>query len=284
MVRWAGGVGGMLPVMECFGGTAIQHHSRSPVVATPPSPTACVFRVAGGPLTGKDSLDLKILTTVFCNPHGTKASLIANNGTAQSPVSDSMSVAADSGISKTENQTSSSIRSSTTNHTTGATGSKLELHSNETTTYAPQLTTSICVTCNQAERNFSGHPRSNPTESWNDRTSGVILKAPTEPNDTENYSTIKPDMSADDSKTMSPLKGKGFLIPVSCVVVVIGIVVIVFLYKMCQRKPPAAESTGPKVSAQNKESVKLLSVKTATPDSDMKRTTPAHHMEFIAEC
>ncbi|XP_066430073.1 endomucin [Eleutherodactylus coqui] len=75
---------------------------------------------------------------------------------------------------------------------------------------------------------------------------------------------------------------KGIYIGVGCVLAAVVLVVLIFLYKMCQKKPPAAENREVKVSAQTKESVKLLSVKTATPYSDSKRMSP-NQMESI-EC
>ncbi|XP_075465292.1 endomucin isoform X2 [Ascaphus truei] len=65
--------------------------------------------------------------------------------------------------------------------------------------------------------------------------------------------------------------------------VIVSIVILAFLCKMCQRKTPAVQHTGTKTSAQNKESVKLLSVKTSTPDSDVKRIAPPLQLEFNDE-
>ncbi|XP_069832898.1 endomucin-like isoform X1 [Dendropsophus ebraccatus] len=82
----------------------------------------------------------------------------------------------------------------------------------------------------------------------------------------------------------SPSKSKkGIIIGVGCVLGAVVFVVLIFLYKMCQKKPPAAETSEIKVnrSPQTKESVKLLSVKTATPYSDSKRIS--NQMESI-EC
>ncbi|XP_075057283.1 endomucin [Mixophyes fleayi] len=83
-------------------------------------------------------------------------------------------------------------------------------------------------------------------------------------------------------KQSSTKNKNGIVIGVGCVLAVIVLVVLVFLYKICQKKAPASENTGLKVSAPNKESVKLLSVKTATPYTDAKRIS-SNQMEFI-EC
>ncbi|XP_069599738.1 endomucin isoform X5 [Ranitomeya imitator] len=75
---------------------------------------------------------------------------------------------------------------------------------------------------------------------------------------------------------------KGIIIGIGCVLAAVVFVVLIFLFKMCQKKTPAAENSEIKVSAQTKENVKLLSVKTATPYSDSKRMT-SNQMESI-EC
>ncbi|XP_041435608.1 endomucin-like isoform X2 [Xenopus laevis] len=99
-------------------------------------------------------------------------------------------------------------------------------------------------------------------------------------------STTKPSENDQTLKEMeqSSIKLTGLAIPLSCILVPILLVVAVCLYKMCQKKSPAAESTDTKLSAQNKESVKLLSVKSSATDSDLKRAMPSHNTEFIAEC
>ncbi|XP_077133995.1 endomucin isoform X1 [Ranitomeya variabilis] len=75
---------------------------------------------------------------------------------------------------------------------------------------------------------------------------------------------------------------KGIIIGIGCVLAAVVFVVLIFLFKMCQKKTPAAENSEIKVSTQTKENVKLLSVKTATPYSDSKRMT-SNQMESI-EC
>ncbi|XP_072261726.1 endomucin isoform X1 [Pyxicephalus adspersus] len=75
---------------------------------------------------------------------------------------------------------------------------------------------------------------------------------------------------------------KGIKIGAGCVAAVIAVIVLVVIYKICQRKPPTAENPEVKASAETKENVKLLSVKTDTPNSDMKRTS-SNQMESI-EC
>ncbi|XP_044158360.1 endomucin isoform X2 [Bufo gargarizans] len=75
---------------------------------------------------------------------------------------------------------------------------------------------------------------------------------------------------------------KGIIIGVGCILAAVVFVVLIFLYKMCQKKPPASENSEIKVSTQTKENVKLLSVKTATPYSDSNRIS-SDQMEFI-EC
>ncbi|XP_075705880.1 endomucin [Rhinoderma darwinii] len=107
---------------------------------------------------------------------------------------------------------------------------------------------------------------------------------------TSNYSKIKSTGTwkgnvKDEKDKAQPiaLKSKtGIIIGVGCILAVVVLVVLIFLYKMCQKKPPAAENAEIKVSAQTKESVKLLSVKTATPYSDSKSIS-SNQMESI-EC
>ncbi|XP_063314647.1 endomucin-like isoform X2 [Pelobates fuscus] len=88
----------------------------------------------------------------------------------------------------------------------------------------------------------------------------------------------------EDEKKPQTLNRKGLLIGVGCVVAVIVSVVLVFLCKICRKKLRAAENTGSKVSPQNKESVKLLSVKTSPADSDVKRMALPHQLDYIDEC
>ncbi|XP_053317527.1 endomucin isoform X2 [Spea bombifrons] len=98
----------------------------------------------------------------------------------------------------------------------------------------------------------------------------------------------KTDPSFNPEKELKPeesptLNRKGLLIGVGCVVAVIIFVVLIFLYKICQKKPQEPENTGAKVATQNKESVKLLSVKTSAADSDLKGTNSPHHTDYIVE-
>ncbi|KAM5194727.1 endomucin isoform 2-T2 [Mantella aurantiaca] len=81
---------------------------------------------------------------------------------------------------------------------------------------------------------------------------------------------------------MSATSNRGIKIGAGCVAAVIGVIVLVVIYKICQRKSPATENTEVKTSAETKENVKLLSVKTETPNSDMKRSS-SNQMECI-EC
>ncbi|KAM4706642.1 endomucin [Discoglossus pictus] len=92
------------------------------------------------------------------------------------------------------------------------------------------------------------------------------------------------DQPASEAKN-SKANPKG-IIMVVCIVlaVIVSIVIVAFLYKMCKRKPPAVENTGAKTSAQNKENVKLISVKTSPQESDGKRTSHNSQMDMFAEC
>ncbi|KAM3937181.1 endomucin [Leptodactylus fuscus] len=103
-----------------------------------------------------------------------------------------------------------------------------------------------------------------------------ILKSP------EVSSDKIPTKHKDEEKTEPSKSKKGIIIGVGCVLASVVFVALIFLYKMCQNKPQATENNEVKVSAQTKESVKLLSVKTATPYSDSKRMS-ANQMESI-EC
>ncbi|XP_056422568.1 uncharacterized protein LOC130362316 isoform X2 [Hyla sarda] len=91
------------------------------------------------------------------------------------------------------------------------------------------------------------------------------------------------DKGHEEQPTTSKSKN-GIIIGVGGILAAVVLVVLLFLYKMCQKKPPAVEYSEEKVnrSSQTKESVKLLSVKTATPFSDSKRMS-SNQMESI-EC
>ncbi|XP_077134006.1 endomucin isoform X2 [Ranitomeya variabilis] len=94
----------------------------------------------------------------------------------------------------------------------------------------------------------------------------------------QDHNFQSPDVSSDNL----PTERKGIIIGIGCVLAAVVFVVLIFLFKMCQKKTPAAENSEIKVSTQTKENVKLLSVKTATPYSDSKRMT-SNQMESI-EC
>ncbi|XP_072261727.1 endomucin isoform X2 [Pyxicephalus adspersus] len=107
-------------------------------------------------------------------------------------------------------------------------------------------------------------------------------KAQTQPtiHDKDSMKQDNSDSSGGTKKT--PASNKGIKIGAGCVAAVIAVIVLVVIYKICQRKPPTAENPEVKASAETKENVKLLSVKTDTPNSDMKRTS-SNQMESI-EC
>ncbi|XP_068087779.1 uncharacterized protein [Hyperolius riggenbachi] len=97
--------------------------------------------------------------------------------------------------------------------------------------------------------------------------------------------TARPDKNQIDGPNKeTPKSQKGVIVPVVvCVVAGIAVVLLVVLYKMCQKKPAVPERMEEvKPTDQTKENVKLLSVKTSPPTSDAKRT-PASQMESI-EC
>ncbi|XP_040185950.1 endomucin isoform X1 [Rana temporaria] len=87
--------------------------------------------------------------------------------------------------------------------------------------------------------------------------------------------------SSGGTEKISATSNKGIKIGAGCVAAVIAVIVLVVIYKICQKKPPAAENEEEKACAETKENVKLLSVKTETP-TDMKRTS-SNQMESI-EC
>ncbi|XP_077332749.1 endomucin [Lithobates pipiens] len=84
--------------------------------------------------------------------------------------------------------------------------------------------------------------------------------------------------SSDGTEKMSAKSNKGIKIGAGCVAAVIAVIVLVVIYKICQKKPPAAENAEEKACAETKENVKLLSVKTETP-TDMKRTNQMESIE-----
>ncbi|XP_018419769.1 PREDICTED: endomucin [Nanorana parkeri] len=96
------------------------------------------------------------------------------------------------------------------------------------------------------------------------------------------FKTEDGNISSNDTKKLSGSSNRGIKIGASCVAAVITVIVLVVIYKICQKKPPAVENTGVKMSAETKENVKLLSVKTEAPNSDTKRTS-SNQMECI-EC
>ncbi|CAN2388943.1 hypothetical protein PRIEUP_LOCUS16889 [Pristimantis euphronides] len=112
-----------------------------------------------------------------------------------------------------------------------------------------------------------------------------ILTTPEVSSDKTGHRGHKFSISCTESKKIpapSHLFLAGIIIGVGCVLAAVVFVVLIFLYKMCQKKPPADEHREVKVSSQTKESVKLLSVKSATPYSDSKRMSPSQ-LESI-EC
>eukprot|EP00079_Xenopus_tropicalis_P014547 XP_004911155.1 PREDICTED: endomucin isoform X1 [Xenopus tropicalis] len=186
--------------------------------------------------------------------------------------------------SKTETATAAGDTSSTTEITKNA---KIEAAA---TTVSGSATTDKTSTANNRD------PFLNSTETTTILSTSItrVHKSTTGMQDSqgpthETGKSASPGNTGDKENTenknteqRSPMMG--FIIPLSSILVPFLIVVSVCLYKMCQGKSPVAESAENKLSAQNKESVKLLSVKSSDIDSDLKRATPSNHTEFIAEC
>ncbi|XP_073457642.1 endomucin isoform X4 [Aquarana catesbeiana] len=84
--------------------------------------------------------------------------------------------------------------------------------------------------------------------------------------------------SSGDTEKMSATSNKGIKIGAGCVAAVISVIVLVIIYKICQKKPPAQENAEEKACAETKENVKLISVKTESP-TDMKRTNQMESIE-----
>lgn len=168
--------------------------------------------------------------------------------------------------------------------------------SNTTDQYHPAITSStvlpnVNLTTPSKTHATSHYVELSPTDERIDVNStdgqNNVLESKEESSDkikTKHTGTRK-ENGTDEEGEVKPLAAKsknGIIIGVGCVVAAVVFVVLIFLYKMCQKKPPAAGNSEIKVSAQTKESVKLLSVKTATPYSDSKRMS-SNHMESI-EC
>ncbi|XP_053559460.1 uncharacterized protein LOC128649926 isoform X2 [Bombina bombina] len=98
--------------------------------------------------------------------------------------------------------------------------------------------------------------------------------------------TLEPKNNDNNVANDNYLRSKKGIVTVVCILlaVIISIVIAVFLYKICQRKTPVVEQAGTKTSAQNKENVKLISVRTSATDSDLKRTSHSLQADMFAEC
>ncbi|CAH2301265.1 Hypothetical predicted protein [Pelobates cultripes] len=123
-----------------------------------------------------------------------------------------------------------------------------------------------------------------PTLQQATKKTGIQLEESATKKSSINPKSNSNTQEQEDEKKQQTLNRKGLLIGVGCVVAVIVSVVLVFLCKICRKKPQAAENAGSKVSPQNKESVKLLSVKTSPADSDVKRMALPHQLDYIDEC
>ncbi|XP_063774605.1 endomucin isoform X9 [Pseudophryne corroboree] len=134
---------------------------------------------------------------------------------------------------------------------------------------------------NQSTENYATIPDIGTTEKTKDNITDNITAGPQIVDKVyDQEDTSKNDING--GKPTSLKAKKEIVIGVGCVLSVIVLVVLVFLYKMCQKKAPVSENTELKGSAQNKDSVKLLSVKSATPYTDAKRMS-SNQMEFV-EC
>ncbi|XP_063774553.1 endomucin isoform X3 [Pseudophryne corroboree] len=165
-------------------------------------------------------------------------------------------------------------------------------HYHPTATSSKLLTSAILTrqrTTNRTSSNTTITPRENyatipdigTTEKTKDNITDNITAGPQIVDKVyDQEDTSKNDING--GKPTSLKAKKEIVIGVGCVLSVIVLVVLVFLYKMCQKKAPVSENTELKGSAQNKDSVKLLSVKSATPYTDAKRMS-SNQMEFV-EC
>lgn len=200
-----------------------------------------------------------------------------NGSTATPPPALSTAQSSDLPDNQATNGTEAKVSNITDQYHPANTSSTVSLNVNLTTPSSTHATSNY-VEITPAD----GKIEVNSTDGQNN-----VLKSPEESPDkiqTEHKGTRK-DNGKDQEGEVQPLPAKskkGIIIGVGCVVAAVVFVVLIFLYKMCQKKPPAAGNNEIKVSAQTKESVKLLSVKTATPYSDSKRMS-SNHMESI-EC
>ncbi|KAI1238517.1 hypothetical protein IHE44_0013251 [Lamprotornis superbus] len=100
-------------------------------------------------------------------------------------------------------------------------------------------------------------------------TSGLPMSSPT--NSTN--PTSESPKSSSGNQTGSDISYSNIILPIviTLIVITLSVFSLVALYKMCQKKTPERQENGAEQAQSDKEGVKLLSVKTTSPETDVKQ-------------
>ncbi|XP_073445442.1 endomucin isoform X2 [Dendrobates tinctorius] len=217
-------------------------------------------------------------TTVVPATIPTNITSRTENGSSPTPSPDiPMTSTSDLRDNQTKNETEETIKASNTTDEYHPANSRTLLTNGNLTTISWTTTISSHVNITPSDATMDN----NSTTGQDHNFQSLDVSSDNLP--TERKGTKQDDRKDQEGDAPPPSNSKkGIIIGVGCVLSAVVFVVLIFLFKMCQKKNPAAENSEIKVSAQTKESVKLLSVKTATPYSDSKRMT-SNQLESI-EC
>ncbi|XP_051475363.1 endomucin isoform X2 [Apus apus] len=107
------------------------------------------------------------------------------------------------------------------------------------------------------------------TMGWS-LSSTTSLQKPTSAHGTPDLGSGSPESSSGDKKVSEgAIHYSSFILPIviTLIVITLSVFSLVALYRMCQKKTPETQENGAEQAQSDKEGVKLLSVKTTSPDT-----------------
>ncbi|XP_066042409.1 endomucin isoform X2 [Chamaea fasciata] len=196
-------------------------------------------------------------TTTLAAPGLTTAVRATTETITSSPTSSSSASTTSQTTQSTTKQppavTAAASTSLTTTNTTQANGTQLA--QNENLSAAPTSGLSFSSTVS---------PERNTPPSG---TSGLPMISPT--NSTKAFSESPKSVSGNQTQTGSDISYSNVILPIviTLIVITLSVFSLVALYKMCQKNTPERQENGAEQTQSDKEGVKLLSVKTTSPET-----------------
>ncbi|KAM4900655.1 endomucin [Sylvia borin] len=123
-----------------------------------------------------------------------------------------------------------------------------------------------------------------PERSTSSGISGLPTISPT--NSTKAISESPKNSSGNQTQTGSDISYSNVILPIviTLIVITLSVFSLVALYKMCQKSTPERQENGAEQAQSDKEGVKLLSVKTTSPETVFVEVCDTYDVGFSLAC